>query len=183
MEIRGVVDIEQDRIEPAARTCRIEAGVTGREREEITRDEAAAAICRQAWPEWHQARLVPADHRRHRLDDQKLGDAGLVEHAPRRVAEPEPADDDAETVAGAGLEPELGERDLGGAELARHQECIAELYLEEVLAGREVATAPEAQVTHRRRYVVQLLEGEAHDGTNAKGQREPNVRARRYLQR
>ena len=57
---------------------------------------------------------------------------------------------------------ESGRFDLGGGELARHQELVAEFDFVDVDASGKLPSAPQAEYAHRGRAKIQFLEIHAH---------------------
>lgn len=163
---RRMVDIHQHRVEAALRSVGIETGGGMRHREEVAMDQAATRITRQGLAERKQSLLVPFDDLGKRVNHDQRSNARIFEHGERGVAEPEAADDDVEVVPIKGGQSEACQRDLGGGELARHQEGIAEFDFVDVDAGGWLPAAPQAEHAHRGRTKIQLFEIHAHGTTD-----------------
>ena len=108
-----------------------------------------------------------------RLDDLQRAHPRVGERRPRGAAEAEPADHDVEVVARQ-LRPARASASaiLGDGEQARHEELLAEPHLVDVDVERRVAPPAQADLAHRRRLPVELLEagGCGHDEQSVPGQ-------------
>ena len=133
-----------------------------RHRKEIAMDEAAARIGGQFLAERNQPLLVPFDHLGQSVDHDQRTHIGMFQHGARGIAKPEAADDDVDIPAIQRGQSQPRQFDLGGGELARHQEFVAELDLENIEARCGRPAAPQAQHAHRGRAKIQFFEIHAH---------------------
>ena len=132
---RGMIDIDQHRIEAAAWCLRIESIDGVRHREEIAMDQPAARIRRQVRPKRQQAALVPFDHLGQRIDHDERSHPRIFQHRLRGVTKPEPANDHIEVRSLQRRQSQPRQRNLRGREQARHQKLVAEFYFIDVDAG------------------------------------------------
>ena len=147
---RGVVDVEQHGVHAlAGRRRRTRAAPRASAKKSPCTSRARGSSVSVA-ASGSRRSLVPADHRGERLDDHQRAHPRLLERGDRGVAEPQPADDDVELVAGAGGQPQPGQLDLGDREQARHEELLAELDLVDVDLERALEPATQADLAHRR---------------------------------
>ena len=147
-----VVYVDQNGIEAAAGGVRIKSGLTAGDGKEVALYDPTTLIAHQFRTKRQQTRPVPVDHRLQNVDDNQRTDSLVIEDGLVCAADAEPADDNVEAATGERDKTEPGQRDLGSREQARHKVLVAE---------RQLAPAPEAQRTDRRRSIVQLLE-QAH---------------------
>ncbi|MFC6658836.1 hypothetical protein ACFQEX_26900 [Roseibium salinum] len=119
-------------------------------------NEPASAVCRKLLAERQQALLMPFDNRRQGVDDQHRAHIRRLECSGRRVAEPEPADDDAKIRFGQCLQRNAPESYLRDGKLGRHQEFVVELDLVDVFAGAEVTAAAEHKRAQFRDLIIEF---------------------------
>lgn len=161
----GVVDVEEDGVEAAGGIFGVEAGGgSGRQREEIAVDEAAARVGGERRAERDEAAFVPFDDGGEGVDDEERSDGVVPERGGGGVAEAETTDDDVERAGEVG-QSEVGEGDFDVVEEAGHEELLAEFDFVnfEVIELRESAAA-EGEVAEGGGSEVEFFEGAAHGG-------------------
>jgi hypothetical protein len=154
------------------RSCWSRPAPAGSQREEVAEYQAAPRVRGQRRGGRDQPAPVPVDHHVQRLHHHQRAHLGVLEHGPRRVAQPQSADDHVQVrVAiarpGQPLERQVRQRDLRVDEHARHQEVVVQLDLEDVLPRDRVPAAPQADLAHRRLLPVELLESGGHPSYSA----------------
>ena len=123
-----MIDIQQHRVKLPARLFRVETVRGLRAREEVSVHHSVARIAREFFAQWHQAALMPFDHRFQGVYDQQRCDLTMLERCHSCISESEPAHDDIPARASQLSQSQMGERDLHVMEQARHQERVPELY-------------------------------------------------------
>jgi len=159
-EGRRVIDIEQNRVDVARHRVN-RARLAPHDGEEVGVHESCARVIHQSAAHREQPTVVPADDFGQGIDDRERADARVVEGGHGRVAEPEPADDDAERpLAGHGSQPEPGEFFFSNREKARHEVLIAELHFEDVGVDDGLVTSTQRELAHGRLLMGELVEAE-----------------------
>ena len=100
-----MVDVDDDGVEAPLRLLRVQPRA-GSQREEVAGHQAAPRVRGQRRGGRDQPAPVPVDHHVQRLHHHQRAHLGVLEHGPRGVAQPQPADDHVQVrVADAGARP------------------------------------------------------------------------------